>query len=310
MRRRHAILLGLLATAVAVTTAARADEPGVAVALDPPVLTVGDPVEASLEVVVAGDGSDVLFPDWSKGWGDAEVLEASEVERTLVGDGARLRQRVRLTAFRTGKVALPPIAIRLGRGASAPIMTPPDLVLDVRSVLPADEPEVAPLPAEPPRPLALPTAVIWTVAALAAAVVMAALMARRRARATPSDRVLTPLEELLDALSALAKDAPEPGHARLSSALRRYLGRALDFPAVESSTREVERALAARHLDPALVQRTARLLRESDLVKFGRRPAVPVDLARRAKEARAIGDAVETHLRPAPAAVQDAEAAA
>lgn len=318
MSRRARLRLRLCPTAivaiVAILAVARAaagvEGPQVDVALDPPVLTVGDPVEATLEIVVAGDGSDVLFPDWSKGWGDAEVLDAGEVERTPIGEGARLRQRLRLTAFKPGKVALPPVAIRLDRDGSSRVSTPAGLELEVRSVLPEDEAEVAPMPPEPPRPLALPTAAYWTMGALVAAIVAAALVARRRARGAKPVRALSPFEELVGALGALGDAAPEPGYERLSNALRRYLGRALDFPAVESSTREIERALAARRLDPALVQRAARLLRESDLVKFGRRAAARELLAQRAADARGIGEAVELHLRPAVTTEQGGEAAA
>lgn len=299
----------LLLAAVASAPLRAAEGTPVAVTLDPPALTVGDPVEATLEVVVAGDGSEVRFPDWSRGWGEAEVLDASEVERTVIGDGVRLRQRLRLTAFKPGEIALPPIALRIGaEGGSA--TTPEGLKLEVRSVLPPDDAEAAPLPPEPPRRYPVPPAALWSIASLIAAIAAALWLARRRSRAGAPALAAAPLDELLAALAALPVEAPEPGHARLSAILRRYLGRALDFHAVESSTREVERALAARHLDPALIQRTARLLRESDLVKFGRRPATMQELSVRAADARSIGEAVESHLRPAPADGTGAEAAA
>lgn len=299
----------LLFAALATSPLLGAEEAPVSVTLDPPALTVGDPVEATLEVVVAGDGSEVRFPDWSKGWGEAEVLDAGEVERTVVGDGVRLRQRLRLTAFEPGKIALPPVAVRIGSGGET-ATTPAALELEVRSVLPPDEAEAQPLPPEPPRRYPAPEAALWTIGALVAAIAAALWLARRRARATAPQPEAAPLEELLASLARLPAEAPEAGHGHLSAVLRRYLGRALDFHAVESSTREVERALAARHLDPSLIHRTARLLRESDLVKFGRRPASAEQLTARISEAREIGEAVENHLRPAPAEAVGSEAAA
>lgn len=299
----------LLLAALATSPLLAAEETPVTVSLDPPALTVGDPVEATLEVVVAGEGSAVRFPDWSRGWGEAEVLDAGDIERTVVGAGVRLRQRLRLTAFKPGRIALPPVAVKIGPGGES-ATTPEGLELEVRSVLPPDEAEAEPLPPEPPRRYPAPEAALWTIAAMVAAIAAALWFARRRARATAPQPAAAPLEELLAALATLPSEAPEPGHGHLSAILRRYLGRALDFHAVESSTREVERALAARHLDPTLIHRAARLLRESDLVKFGRRPATAEQLTARISDAREIGQAVEHHLRPEPADAVATEAAA
>lgn len=299
MSRAAPAVLALAAILLAPAAASPATAPdAVAVTLDPPALTVGDPVAATLELVVEGDGADALFPDWAKGWGEAEVLEAGPVERTRVGDGTRLRQRLRITAFRPGAIALPPVEVRRGPSGPALATTPATLALEVRSVLPAEEPEVAPLPPEPPRPLDLPVAVFWAIGGMFAAIFAAALLARRRRLADAASPAAPPHAELLAALDALAGAEPEAGHRALSHALRRYLGRALAFPALESTTREIERALAGRHLDAALVRRAARLLREGDLVKFGRRSASGADLEAGVAEARALGEAVEAHLRP------------
>lgn len=307
--RRSALASALLLLVRFAAPAEGAEAPAVSVTLEPPAITVGDPVEATLELVVDGDGSDVRFPDWSKGWGAAEVLEAGAPESTPVGGGARVRQRLRLTAFQPGEIELPAVTVRLGED-EATAATPQDLKLEVRSVLPPDDAEAAPLPAEPPRRYPLPAAAIWTIAALAAAIAAALWLARRRAKSGTPTAAAPPLPELLAALAALREASPEPGHARLSAALRHYLGRALEFPAVESSTREVERALTARHLEPSLVHRTARLLRDSDLVKFGRRPATAEQLADRVVEARDLGEAVERHLHPEPEQAEAKEAAA
>lgn len=302
MSRAGRAALALAALLLAPPGAAPAQAPAaVAVTLDPPALTVGDPVAATLELVVEGDGADALFPDWTNGWGEAEVLEAGPVERTPVGGGTRLRQRIRITAFRPGEIALPPVEVLRGASGPAIAATPATLALEVRSVLPADESEIAPLPPEPPRPLDLPRAVFWAIGGMLAAILAAALLARRRRLADAAAPAVPPHAELLAALDALAGAEPEAGHRALSHALRRYLGRALAFPALESTTREIERALASRHLEAALVRRAGRLLREGDLVKFGRRPASGADLEAGVAEARAVGEAVEAHLRP-PAA--------
>ena len=299
MTRRRRPLAALLFAGATLAPAARA---GVEVRLDPPAITVGDPSIATLAVELP-NGAPPAFPDWSRGWGDALVLEAGAVEATPAGGRTRYQQRLKLTAFRTGRIELPPVALRAD-GAGDALTTPPTLALEVRSVLPAEAAEATPMPPEPPRPLPRPVAALWTIGALAAAVAAAAWLARRAGAAAGAAAVapaLPPFPELEAALAALGGEAPAPGHARLSAALRRYLGRALGFPAVESTTREIERQLAARRLDANLVARSARLLREADQVKFARREANAEELTRRRAEALALAGAVESHLHP-PAA--------
>lgn len=303
MSRLRRPLAAILLTGAALASTAQA---AVDVRLEPSTITVGDPTIAILTVDLPGY-ADLIFPDWSRGWGDARVLEAGPAEATIDNGRTVYRQRLKLTAFRTGKVELPPVAIRVEGGARE-FTTSPTLALEVRSVLPADAAQSTPMPPEPPRPLPHPRAAFWTIGALALAIAAAAFAARRAGlvrAAAGAAPALPPLPELEAALAALAGAAPAPGHARLSAALRRYLGRALGFHAVESTTREIERQLAARHLDATLVARSARLLRDADQVKFARREATSDELERRRTEALALAGAVEAHLHP-PAAEEGA----
>lgn len=306
MTRRPVAALWLVAAAFG--SGLRAESPGVAVTLDPPAITVGDPATATLTLEVEGGGPP-SFPDWSRGWGDAQVVEAGPIESAPAGARTRYLQKLKLTAFRTGKVELPPVAVRLD-GSAGELRTPAALALEVRSVLPADARQATPMPPEPPRPLPAPAAALWTIGALAAAVLAAAWLARRAGTAAAGAAeppALPPLAELEAALAALRGEASTPGHARLSAALRRYLGRALGFHAVESTTREIERQLAARRLEAALVSRSTRLLREVDQVKFARREATADDLERRCGDALEVAGALERHLHP-PAPAQEGAA--
>ena len=309
MSRPFAALAALLLAALA-NTAPAWSESRVEVAIEPPTITVGDPTTAAISLTLDGGATaEPRFPDWSRGWGDAQVLGSGPIEKLAGGGATRYVQRLQLTAFRTGRIDLPPVAIRLGPGPDGVVTTPAELALEVRSVLPGEAAQATPMPPEPPRPLPRPAAALWTIGALALAIAAAAWFARRAGagvEASASTPALAPFPELEAALSALAGEAPAPGHARLSAALRRYLGRALGFPAVESTTREIERQLAARRLDPALVARSARLLREVDQVKFARRASNAEELERRRGEALAAATSVEAHLRPAPAAAEDA----
>ncbi|MGH9380028.1 MAG: hypothetical protein ACRD2Z_05400, partial [Thermoanaerobaculia bacterium] len=83
-------------------------------------------------------------------------------------------------------------------------------------------------------------------------------------------------------------------HAGLSWAMRRFLGRSVGFPALESTTREVRRRLAGFHLPTETVRAAGELLTECDGVKFARRAP---RAARRQllAAARDLADRVEAH---------------
>ncbi len=279
--------------------------------LAPPTIAVGDRVEATLTLHLGADDAalDATFPDWSRGWGDAEVLAASPVERLSEGGEPRLVQRLTLTAFRPGTVELPPVAVRLGSDPARSITVPAPLHLIVRSVLAADEKDAKPAPAAAPRPMPVSSRVAW---ALATALVLAgssAWLAWRRGAFAAAKAIVPPLpprRQLAFALGSLAGQAPDRAWRELSLAVRRYLGQTLAFPAAESTSTEIHRRLAARHLAPELARRGVKLLREADQVKFARRPATPSEIVAAIDEAAAVADAVEAHLHPEPAAAATA----
>jgi len=280
--------------------------PSVAVVLEPPTLAVGDPVVATLTLVLAGADAarEAIFPDWSKGWGDAEVLSASAVESSTSPDGVRWVQRLKLTAFRPGSTALPAVAVRLSGEPERRAATPQNLALQVRSVIPPDDKERKAAPPSPPRSLAVPRSFWWTLAAGGTLVVLAAIVAWRRQRRRAAEDPLaapqlSPSAELERALGLLAVEPPETAFRSLSHALRRYLGRRLAFRALESTTTEVQRRLVAQRFDSALIQRTVRVLRLADQIKFALRPAEETEVAARIAETRELAAAIESHLAPA-----------
>ena len=87
-------------------------------------------------------------------------------------------------------------------------------------------------------------------------------------------------------------------HTRLSFALRRYLGRRLPFPAVESTTSDIQRQLLSRRMPGPLVRQTVELLRACDLVKFARQQAAETTARERTATARRIAEELESHLAP------------
>lgn len=293
-------LLALLAVAAAPSFAAPA---ALEVDLAPRTATVGDPVIVTLGLRLEAAERDrpAIFPDWGESWGEATVLATSPVVRRDGGDHVLLVQKLRLAAYRPGRIALPPREIHLGGTSPATLSTPADLALEIRSVLPGDGKEAAPEPPDPPRALPVADAFAWTAAALAVLALAGAVLLGRRPAAPAAARrasAPSPLAELERALGAL--DALEPTEAEraLSLALRRYLGRSLGIPAAESTTSELARRLDQRGLERDLVRRLVRLLRDADGVKFALRPADAEIVARGREEARTLAQACELHLHP------------
>ena len=243
------------------------------------------------------------FPTGRKAGAKPKCWTHRRSRERVFGEGVQLVQRLRLTAFEPGTVALPPVEVRLAGEPGLRILTPPSLALEVRSVIPADDKELKPAPPALPRALTVPRSFWWTLATGGALAVLAALLAwRNRPGSDPlAAPELSPLAELERALALLAAEPPAGAFAHLSQALRRYLGRRLGFRALESTTTEVQRRLATQRFEPAFVQRTVRLLRLADQVKFAQRPAGQEEATARIAEARELAGAIESRLAPAPA---------
>ena len=297
---------GALASVALVTASAplaAAAGSKLSVRLDPPRLLVGDSVTATISLPLSEvpPGANLLFPDWSEGWGKAEVIQASPV--TTEGDGPNrsVVQRLTLTAFEPGRLTLPPKELRLGD--SQVLRTPADLALEVRSVLAADDQELKPAPPAPPRALPVPrTAWLALGVGLALAVVAGLLAWRRKLADDPlAAPQLASLAELERALALLAESPPADAFRGLSTALRRYLGRSFGFHALESTTTEIHRRLAERGMERDLVLRGVQTLRLSDQVKFARRPASQEERNQSLHQTRELASTLEAALHPAPA---------
>jgi hypothetical protein len=277
----------------------------VAVSLAPNGPTVGDPVEAviTLTVRAANLAGEPRFPAWGKTWGEVEIVEQGAPAKAAERDGNVIyQQRLVLAAFRTGQVPLPPAAVAVPlRTGTVQASTPAGLALAVRSVIPQSEKDPKPKPPAPLRPLPLGDRFWWTVAVLAAACLAATALLFRRpkaAKAAPAPP-LAPFAELESELERLAS---EPSalllHTRLSLALRRYLARRLPFPALESTTSEIQRQLLSRRMPASLARQTVELLRACDLVKFARQPVEEARTRERLDSARRIGGEFEAQLAP------------
>src|SRR6185295_10852729 len=128
------------------------------------------------------------------------------------------------------------------------------------------------------------------------------LLWRRSRAAAPAAAAAPPLPPFEELTAELGRLGSEPSmialHTRLSLALRRYLGRRLPFPAVESATSEIQRQLLSRRMPGPLVRQTVELLRACDLVKFARQEVAGSQARERAESALRIAGEFESHLAP------------
>jgi len=295
--RRSSSLLVVAALAAAPLLA---EAPSLDVEVTPKSATVGDPVSVTLTLrLEAAPATSPVFPDWSHGWGDAEIRSAEPPESRTTPAGVEVVQHLTLSAYRPGTIALPPVTVRLAGPPPLELTTPTSLALEIRSVLPEDPQQQTPRPPAAPVALSLPRAFWWAAAALALLVIAAVGLLRRRLRSISATApILTPEEELDRLLAGVDPRDPEAAHAALSLALRRFLGRKFQMPAAESTTSELQRRLAQRGLPGELVRRIARLLREVDQIKFALEPTTSGAIPERLAEARAISQAVTAHFAP------------
>lgn len=111
---------------------------------------------------------------------------------------------------------------------------------------------------------------------------------------------LPPLDELMARIERLDPALATRAHTGLSLALRRFLSRRLDTPAVESTTTEIQRHLRTKAVPAEIGQRTVALLRECDLVKFAGETADAETTAARFDRARELARRLEERFAPRP----------
>lgn len=297
--RRIAILFLLLASP---GFRGMAQPSPVSVQLAPNGPTVGDPVEATITLEVPADLVDTpRFPAWGKTWGEAEIVKADPPVRIT---SKVWQQKLTLAAFKTGPVALPPVQIAIPRQAgTVRVATPDGLAIAVQSVIPQNETNPKPKPPAAMRRLPLGERFWWTVAALSSLCLLGIwliwLQKRRNPSAAAARPALGPFEELAAEIDGLrAEPSMLAVHTRLSFALRRYLGRRLPFPAVESTTSDIQRQLLSRRMPGPLVRQMVELLRACDLVKFARHEVGETQALERVETARRIAGELEAHIAP------------
>ena len=274
MSLRASLLLLLLVAAAP----ARAQRPA-RLTLLADTVAVGQRVRLAVAVDHA-PGRSAVFPAVPPGdaeagpllaFGDAEAFAVRRLPPRVRGAVRTDSAVYDVAVFAVDTARVGPVTVRLVAGRDTVAVRTGVVLVPVRSEL-AGEDEPAPVGPADPIPGLLP---VWLALATALALVFGTAVwayVRWRRRPGPAAPRAEPYPEALATLDALAGQAPERAAERTLSAreaLRVYLGRRLGVPALESTTDELDAALAG---DPRVTHeaRTAahRVLALADLVAF------------------------------------------
>jgi hypothetical protein len=249
--------------------------------VEPRQVTIDGRIRVTLELTVPSDRVAAL-PDLPDRLGRFAVAAQSSADTSSDGGALRLRRQYDLEPEGVGDLLVPELVIPVrdrtaGSDAVQEIRTDP-VSIAVTSVVPEGVDYTEPKDIAPPMSLPQPGWPLWVWAAIgvAAGVLAAALIWRRRRRALVVARpqpahlvALAELDHLEEELEAGARI--ETIYVRLSAILRRYLGWRFGLRALMQTTEEflgalpgAERALATYR--PVL----GNLLAGFDLVKFAR----------------------------------------
>jgi len=297
--RVAALLLAALFVAAAPPAPPSSAPPPVTVAgeVETTRLTLGDTVTFTVRVdhdpaveLILPDGA-LALPDGIEQGGFAHTTTPDPNGRTV----ERLIWQLR--GWQVGRFTLPAVTVTYldadhqeQRATSLPID------LEVVSVRASND--------EPPRPMTDPVEIpinwrLWAMVAAFGVLLAAGLIAgitawRRRPRKeapppppTPADQIaLAALARLAESEALAAGDA-ERVATRLSAITRHYLEHRLSFPALESTTREVEEWLTGcDEVDPELRATLLDLLFATDRVKFAQGWATVDELTAQIDRAR------------------------
>ncbi|HEX8384749.1 MAG TPA: hypothetical protein VF576_01125 [Rubricoccaceae bacterium] len=305
----------LVALATLAPAAAQAQRPARLTVLADTV-AVGERVRLAI-AVDHGPGRSAVFPDVPAGdpeagplltFGDAEAFSVRRLPPSVRGSVRTDSAVYTVAVFAVDTARVGPVRVRLVAGRDTVDVPTGVALVPVRSELGGEaEPEPAPVGSADPFPGLAP---LWAALTLVAALVVAgAVWASRRWRRRPGPAVarLEPYPEATAALDGLGAPVGTPEAAAEQAlgareALRIFLARRLGVPALETTTQEIDAALAHdARVSPEARAATRDVLGLADLVAFAGHVPSPDAASDAVRVARAAVDEIEGAARtPAP----------
>jgi len=284
MNKRQLLLVSLvmaLVLAVVATPAWAAEGIQVTLTASQSELTVGDPVQLTLEVNHPA-GYQVIVPHLEGNWGPFEVQGQSPITTVANDDGTETTyQTITVTLFDLGTFETPglPLTISDGSGVIVEEMTPA-VALTVIPTLAEDDTTLKDI--RPQIGMKVASPLPWLVGGLLVAVVLAGggwLLYRRWRDGsffTPIIDNRLPYQVAFDELDRIhAMGLPEKGQFKehytlVTDCLRTYLEKQFQVHAFDRTTTELKASLRGSTMATDHVRRFIDLFMESDLVKFAK----------------------------------------
>jgi hypothetical protein len=289
----------------------------IAVALDSTQLLIGDQVRMQIDLALpaGADPQIQINYDTLEAEGKVELI-ALEPPRTITREPEIImEQELQLTSFDTGYHYLPPLRFVYRRDGQSDTVYSNDLALRVATLPVTEDSELRDIKPIKEEPLKLRDFFPYLIGAgLALLLVLLALAWRRRRRPREEAPPPPPVPAHEKALQLLAeleqsrlwqRGEVKAFQSQLTYILRDYLENRFAVPALESTTLEIDRALARF---PELAEwrtRLRELLQTADMVKFAK--AVP-DVSAHEQGLVAVRTFVETTQAPEPAPDEETEA--
>lgn len=277
------LLLALLTFSAAPVLAAE----GIEATLTPDTaeLTVGDPVQLTLEVTHPV-GYQVILPKLEQAWGPFEVRGQSQATTAANDDGTETtRQTIQVTLFDLGEFETPELRFGVSDAAGqVSEQSVPSISLKVVPTLAEDDNNLRDL--KPQATLAVPPVWPWIVGGtllVALAAVVGWWAYRRRqgkpfglapaADNRPAWQVALDKLDAIEGMALLERGQFKEHYTLVTDALRAYLESQFGLRVLDRTTSELRPILRSSDLQPGHSRRLLDLFADSDLVKFAK--AVP-----------------------------------
>ena len=284
-RMKHA-LTGAALLLIATAPAVGQGDLSVLTTIDPPAITIGDPVRVVVTVTHA-PGSQVVWPD-PIAPEPFELLDVRLLEGMAEGTTMQSSAELTLTAFELGDLTLPAFEVEVVDAAGDAVTLSTDAVsVTVQSVGRDESNEIRDIKGPLAIPFSFVSVLPWLAGVTGLGAIAYWLYRRYRGRARPELVVPAvpprPAHELAyESLQALeTSELLELGevktyHIRVSDILRVYVDGRFAVEAMEMTTGEVLRELRGAGVSGSAIDECRQLLERCDLVKFAKfRPEPP-----------------------------------